>query len=53
MKKYGNYRVEKYTELLNQGKTSSEVYDIILNLFIKRNTRKEKIIKLFNLNESV
>jgi hypothetical protein len=50
MNRFGNKTIELYQQLLDSGKTSAQVYDTILKAFVKRNTRKQKIEKLFNLN---
>lgn len=48
MNKFGNARIERYENLVSSGMTSAEVYEKLLNDFIKRNTRKSKIKKIFN-----
>jgi hypothetical protein len=50
MNRFSNKTIELYQELLDSGKTSAQVYDTILKAFVKRNKRKQKIQKLFNLN---
>jgi hypothetical protein len=49
MSRFGNKTIETYNEYISSGLSSSEVYDRILKNFVKRNTRKIKIEKLFNI----
>jgi len=48
---FGNKTIENYQELIDSGLSSQEVYDMMLDSFILKNKRINKISRIFNLKK--